>query len=158
VLEPSESAPERIQIWGAFAFAVGYDYAYEKPKRGFLYYTLNPDKKDTCLKEWADLKSVAGKKQVVGFAARHRDKGTVRKADAKAENPDTYPLGFGVTKVRDLDYEPVRELLKLDKTKDSKKDSPEPPKRKDSSEKKLFRAAIDSNSVMVNSSLVWRAE
>src|SRR4030095_1664470 len=46
VLEPSESAPERIQIWGAFAFAVGYDYAYEKPKRGFLYYTLNPDKKD----------------------------------------------------------------------------------------------------------------
>src|SRR2546426_894233 len=60
VFEPSESNPERIQIWGAFAFAAGYDYAYDKPKRGFLYYKLNPAKKDTCLKEWADLKSVAG--------------------------------------------------------------------------------------------------
>src|SRR5437667_7486122 len=65
VFEPSESNPERIQIWGAFAFAIGYDYAYDKPKRGFLYYKLNSAKKDTCLKEWADLKSAAGTNQVV---------------------------------------------------------------------------------------------
>jgi len=145
VLEPSESAPERIQIWGAFAFAVGYDFAYEKPKRGFLYYKLDPDKKATCLKEWADLKSVAGTNQVVGFAARHRDKGSVRKADAKPANPDTYPLGFGVTKVRDQNYEPVRELLKLAKPKASNKaaadpKSPAPAKRTASSERKTFRA------------------
>ena len=150
VLEPSEAAPERIQIWGAFAFAKrGYSDEYESPQRGFLYYKLRPEEKSTCLKEWADLKSVAGTNQVVGFAARHRDTGTLRKADVKPANPDPYPLGFGVTKLRDTDYAPVRALLKLAKAKDSNKDSsepksPAPPKRKDSSERKIFRAVARS--------------
>src|SRR5438034_4567777 len=146
VLEPNESNPERIQIWGAFAFAAGYDYAYEKPQRGFLYYKLNTSKKETCLKEWADLKSMAGTNQVVGFAARHRDKGALRKAEDKPVNPDPYPLGFGVTKIRDTDYEPVRELLKLSKSKDPKKaptdkKTPAAPKGKDRGDRSVFGGA-----------------
>ena len=146
VFEPNEPNPERIQVWGAFAFATGSGYAYDAPKRGFLYYKLNPAKKEVCLKEWADFKSVAGAKQVVGFGNRYEEKGTLRKADDKPANPDKYPLGFGVIQARDKNYEPVRELLKLGNANKSKKDSsdtkaPEPPKRKDSSERKAFRVA-----------------
>src|SRR5262245_46356609 len=65
VYEPNEASAEKIQLWGAFAFATGSGYDYDSPKRGVLYYKLNPAKKETCLKEWADFKTVAGTKQVV---------------------------------------------------------------------------------------------
>ena len=114
VLEPNDTAPERIQIHGAFAFAKGFGYTYDAAKRGYLYYQLNPAKKEVCLKEWADLKSLAGTRQVVGFASRYDEKkGAVRKEGDKPANPDTYPTGFGLTKARDKDYPPVKELLGL---------------------------------------------
>ena len=121
VLEPSDTAPERIQIHGAFAFAKGYGVTYDAAKRGYMYYKLNLDKKEVCLKEWADLKSLADKKQVVGFGSRYGEKGTVRKDDVKTANPDTYPTGFGLIKARDKDYPPVKELLDLGQAK--KKDA-----------------------------------
>src|SRR5947199_9906383 len=45
VFEPSESAPERIQIWGAFALTDGRSGdGYLRAQRGYLYFTL-PDGK-----------------------------------------------------------------------------------------------------------------
>ena len=113
VLEPNDTAPERIQIHGAFAFAKGYGVTYDTAKRGVLYYKLGAEKKEAALKEWADFKSLAGKKQVVGFGNRYGEKGTIRKAGDKPANPDTYPIGFGLNKSRDKDYPPVKELLDL---------------------------------------------
>ena len=121
VLEPNDTAPERIQIHGAFAFAKGYGVTYDTAKRGVLYYKLGAEKKEAALKEWADFKSLAGKKQVVGFGNRYGEKGTIRKAGDKPANPDTYPIGFGLTKSRDKDYPPVKELLALGEGK--KKDA-----------------------------------
>jgi hypothetical protein len=78
-----------------------------------LYYKLDPAEKEAALKEWADLKSLAGKKQVVGIGSRWKDKGTVRKSDDKPANPDVYPIGFGLTKIRkDQNYPPIKDLLK----------------------------------------------
>ena len=71
VFEPSEKAPERIQIWGAFAVVDGGPArpgATSKPLRGYLYFKL-PDGSDRAAArtEWMDLKSVAGTGQAIGF-------------------------------------------------------------------------------------------
>ena len=100
VLEPNDAKPERVQVWGTFALAkAGSRDDYDKPVKGYLYYSLAPGKEDTCRKEWADLKKVAGKDQCVAFGTRSAKQGTVRKADQKAKDPDPYILGRGVVKV-----------------------------------------------------------
>ena len=73
VLEPSASAPERIQVWGAFAYAdiaVG-PAAFSAAKRGYMYFRLpagaTPAAIETIKKEWTDLQSVAGTGQAIAF-------------------------------------------------------------------------------------------
>jgi hypothetical protein len=114
VFEPNETNPERIQVWGAFAIAEGSGYTYKNAERGYLYFKLNPDKTSLCRNEWADLKSVAGTGQIVAFASRYGDKGTLRRKDAKPEKPDVYPVAMGLTKAKDdKDYEPLKQLARL---------------------------------------------
>jgi len=128
VIEPNEANPERIQVWGAFAIAEGYGSTYKNAERGYLYYKVNSDKSTACLKEWNDLKSVAGTGQIVAFGSRHGEKGKLRKKEAKPENPDVYPVAMGLTKVKEeKDYEPLNQLSKLRGTKPR---NPEPPAAK----------------------------
>ena len=117
VFEPNAEAPERIQIWGAFAVATGGNRnTYDPAQRGYLYYTIKPGSEDVCKKEWADIKSVAGTSQIIAFGGRNHPR-RVRKAADKPTEPDVYPLDHGVSKVRDTlaDYGPVRELMSLPK-------------------------------------------
>jgi hypothetical protein len=71
VFEPSEAAPERIQVWGAFAYvngaAAGQGLTVSPAKRGYMYFRMDPSKADIIKKEWADLKAVAGTGQAIGF-------------------------------------------------------------------------------------------
>lgn len=71
VFEPTENAPERIQVWGAFAVVDGGPArpgATSKPLRGYLYFKLPEGNAQAAAKaEWADLKSVAGTGQAIGF-------------------------------------------------------------------------------------------
>ena len=78
VFEPSESAPERVQVWGAFAYVDGNQQTAivaSPARRGYLYFKLpsiaanNSSQKeiDAAKVEWADLKAVAGTGQAVGF-------------------------------------------------------------------------------------------
>jgi hypothetical protein len=100
VLEPSEAAPQRIQIWGAFALADGKSGStYGPAERGYLYYSCPDGQEATCRKEWNDLKSVAGKDTGVGFGQRYKEKGTIRKADAKPASPDVYPIERGIVRL-----------------------------------------------------------
>jgi len=125
VLEPTESNPERIQVWGAFAIAEGSGYSYKNAERGYLYYKLNPEKSGACRNEWSDLKTVAGTGQIVAFGSRWGDKGTLRKKDAKPDNPDVYPVAMGLTKVKEeKDYEPLKQLAKLRDAKPRSSDAP----------------------------------
>ena len=117
VLEPSDGSPERIQVWGGFALAEGRGYEYAAGQRGYMYFTVKPGEEEICRKEWNDLKSLAGTGQIVAFGMRHKPNGTIRKADAKPEKPDVYPTGFGLTKIKQKDYAPIKNLLELQKTK-----------------------------------------
>ena len=73
VFEPNEQAPQRLQVWGAFAFVDGgaaSPGAVSTARRGFMYFALPTDATaDTVKTEWKDLKSVAGTGQVVAFGA-----------------------------------------------------------------------------------------
>ena len=76
VFEPNEQAPERLQVWGAFAYVdggPGESLTVSQAKRGYLYFRM-PAAADAVqfdLKaignEWRDLKAVAGTGQAVGF-------------------------------------------------------------------------------------------
>jgi hypothetical protein len=121
VLEPSDEKPERVQLWGSFSLSEGRGNTYAAPVAGYLYYTLNPQKPDAARKEWTDLKALAGKVEVIGFASRWEEKGKVRKADEKPTLPDVYPVAFGLQKMRRPDYEPVKKLLAFHKEQQSKK-------------------------------------
>lgn len=111
VIEPSESAPETIQIWGVFSVAERKDGNYYRPAaRGYLYYRM-PSDRDAARREWLDLKSVAGSNQIVAFGSRWEGTPRVRE-DAAASDPDAYVLNTGVIKVSGrTDYAPIHELL-----------------------------------------------
>lgn len=117
VLEPNATAPERIQIWGAFAVATKDDRNnYDPAQRGYLYYSLKSGKEDVCRKEWADLKAAAGTGQIIGFGSRTQV-GRLRKAQDQPADPDVYSGGFGLVKMSDrgTEYPPIRELRSLPK-------------------------------------------
>src|SRR5262245_23594748 len=116
VLEPNTNAPERIQIWGAFALASKQDrYNYDHAERGYLYYSLTPGKEEVCRKEWADLKASAGTGDVIGFGSRTLPRPRVRERDVKPTDPDPYGVGWGLVKMSDRgnNYPPVAELKAL---------------------------------------------
>jgi hypothetical protein len=107
ILEPTDKAPERIQIWGVFALADtarGGDF-YTKPQHGYMYFSLPKGKESTALKEWTDFKAVAGTGQGIAFGGRYSAHGKVRQETEKPVSPDSYAPdssyanGIGVTKV-----------------------------------------------------------
>jgi hypothetical protein len=116
VMEPNEQAPQRIQVWGVFALAEPKDpNDYRPPARGYLYYTL-PSNAALALREWADLKSVAGTNQIVAFGTRWSNSPTrvrVRKADERPESPDAYAMDIGLRKINRTDYAPVRSVIEF---------------------------------------------
>lgn len=100
VLEPADGAPQRVQIWGAFAIAERDSTDnYGAAQRGYLYYSCPQGQEQVCRNEWADLKSVAGKSTGIGFGGRYKDSGRVRKTDEKVASPDTYPIQLGVVRM-----------------------------------------------------------
>ena len=115
VFEPGDARPERIQIWGGFALAkTGNRHEYGDADRGYLYFKLRAGDEEVCKKEWADLRAVAGTGQLVSFGSRYeKAPPTLRKTDAKPENPDVYPKSWGMNKVRPRDYAPLNQLVKL---------------------------------------------
>lgn len=117
VFEPNPEAPERVQIWGAFALAGKEGGSFYHPvQRGYLYFSLKAGKEDVCRKEWKDLNSIAGTDQIVGFGRRYETT-RLRKSTEKPADPDVYPVGFGLARINDRvnDYPPIRELRSLPK-------------------------------------------
>ena len=112
--EPSDDKPERIVISGAFSVAEGErGEKYKSPEKGYIYFSLPEKKQDVALKEWSDLKSVAGKNEVVGFSTRWGEPAKVRKEGEAPKNPDVFRTGIGVVRMekRGSDYPPVKALL-----------------------------------------------
>jgi hypothetical protein len=130
VFEPDEAHAERVQVWGAFAYVdtATDTQATSKAERGYLYFQLPPnavdDTRALVRREWADLKSVAGTGQAVGFgrwgyigafqglspatrtssppyilSERVQADLRVRPASEKPANPATYLTDSGVVKI-----------------------------------------------------------
>ena len=105
VFEPNAETPERIRISGVFLTARERSSEYSAPQRGYLYFTLpaadvnRPRDVELALREWADLKSVAGTRQVVGFGSSWASEVRVRKQNEGAKSPEPFVMGNGLTKV-----------------------------------------------------------
>jgi hypothetical protein len=101
VLEPNDTSPERIQIWGTFSLWEQYGDVYGKPTKGYLYYKFATNSNGGKVEraEWSDLKAVAGTQQGIAFGQRHSPAGRIRPTAEKPSSPDPYPLGVGLTKV-----------------------------------------------------------
>lgn len=99
VFEPNADKPERIRISGVFITSEDRSDAYSAPQRGYLYFALPRGAGELALREWADLKSVAGTRQVVGLGSSWHNKVRVRKPDDEAKSPDDYPMGNGLVKI-----------------------------------------------------------
>ena len=130
VLEPNDTSPERIQLWGSFCLADEKDRdSYLAPQKGFLYYKLPSEKSEAALKEWNDLKATAGSGSVIGFGSRHSAKAKVRSANEKPETADVYPVAFGLVKSsqRSSSYAPIK-ALQAEAGKKSSEPKESPPK------------------------------
>lgn len=109
---------ETVKVRGLFSLAEGRRN-YKLPVYGYMFFRLKKGEELTCRKEWADLKRVAGKTQIIAFSSRYR-RGTrkpntfggVRRLDEPPTKPDEYPLNYGVRKpsYRGSDYQPLRRL------------------------------------------------
>jgi hypothetical protein len=75
--EPNAQSPERIRIYGAFAYANGdlrTPSSLSPARRGYLYFRLPPvqgpvtrNEVEAMKREWNDIRSVAGTGQAIGF-------------------------------------------------------------------------------------------
>jgi hypothetical protein len=100
VLEPNDTAPTRVQIWGGFALSDQKSGSnYGEAQRGYMYYTCPAGQEAICRREWADLKTMAGKDSGVGFGGRYRQNGRVRKSEDAPVDPDVYPIERGVIRL-----------------------------------------------------------
>ena len=116
-LAPNDTEATSVQIQGVFSFAVRRDSSGQQPwpagsfgtantgdvyaavQKGVLYYTCAKGKEAACRNEWADLKTIAGTNQVIGFGSRWAMTGTVRPVLEKTATPDVYPLNVGLVKM-----------------------------------------------------------
>lgn len=116
VFEPNETAPDRVQIWGAFVIA---DRQQGRPvfpaKRGYLYFQLPGEgvwregmsRSEVARREWGDLTAVAGTEHAVGFASSwvgsdisaSVDPYRVRPLSEPPAAPNAYVLNAGVVQL-----------------------------------------------------------
>jgi hypothetical protein len=100
VLLPDASNPATIQVWGVFSLSenVGGD-RYKPAQRGYLYFAMDQSRAQQVRAEWADLQSLAGKAQPVGFGAKYsRTPPRLRCPMETPANPDPYTTNIGVVK------------------------------------------------------------
>jgi hypothetical protein len=121
VMTPNDTAPTSVQIFGAFAPSVEPprptykpEQAYGEVQKGYMHFTCPAGKAALCAAEWNDLKSVAGKSEVVGFSTRWaRAKARVRPAGEAVASPDVYETNIGVVKLGKYgDYPSIVTALK----------------------------------------------
>jgi hypothetical protein len=100
--EPNAGKPERILISGVFIAAgetPDNSTTYSAPQRGYLYFALPKSDEELARREWVDLKTVAGTRQVIGLGSSWGTKVRVRKLSEDAKSPGDYPFGNGIVKI-----------------------------------------------------------
>jgi hypothetical protein len=108
--EPSADKPERIRISGVFSTAKEQSDVYLGPQRGYLYFRLPRENEELARREWADLKSVAGTRQVVGLGSTWHATVHVTTPNESPTSPAEYPMGNGLVRINS-DHPRARALL-----------------------------------------------
>jgi hypothetical protein len=98
VVEPSDAAPQRIQVWGVFALADPKG-GYAPVAKGYMYYACPAGSEHACRAEWEDLRWIAGTGKAIGYAQRGKPLGRLRAERDPVASPNPYPLDGGVVKV-----------------------------------------------------------
>jgi len=102
--EPPGGDPDRVQVWGVFAFADAASAdGYGPALRGYLYYTCPAIQRVACRNDWADLRWYNGIGKGVGFGLRAAPVGRLRKDSEPPAAPDPYPVKGGLVKVESKD-------------------------------------------------------
>jgi len=114
VVLPDTANPATIQVWGVFSLSENVAGDNYKPaQRGYLYFAMDQTRARQVRAEWADLQSLAGKKQAVGFGAKYsRTPPRLRCPTEKPANPDLYTTNIGV--VKKLSDPPNRSAAAID--------------------------------------------
>jgi hypothetical protein len=114
VLLPDASNPTTIQLWGVFSLSENVAGDHYKPaQRGYLYLAMDQNRTQQVRAEWADLQSLAGKGQSVGFGAKYsRTPPRLRCPMETPANPDPYTTNIGV--VKNLSDRANTSLLEID--------------------------------------------
>ena len=107
--EPSADNPQRIRIEGVFITAEDQAGKYSAPQAGTFYFKLPPSNPDLARREWADLKSLAGTRQVVGIGSSWNAIVRLQKPE-DTQSPEDYPMGNGLIRVN-ADQARAKELL-----------------------------------------------
>jgi hypothetical protein len=102
VVEPGDAAPQRIQVWGAFALADPTG-GYAPVAKGYMYYSCPAGREQACRAEWEDLKWIAGTGKAIGYAQRGKSFGRLRADGNPVRSADPYPLDGGLVKVESKD-------------------------------------------------------
>jgi hypothetical protein len=111
IFEPNDNNPERIRISGAFAletsrFSVvslqNEKGPLQQAQRGYLYFQLaeRAAASAAVLKEWRDLKAIAGTGQAIAFGNFDATRGIrLRQDSEKPAAPDSYIPNVGLVKL-----------------------------------------------------------
>jgi hypothetical protein len=109
VFEPSDNSPARIRISGVFAFettrfsiaSLEDEKRLQQPQRGYLYLQLAGNSADAAvLKEWRDLKAIAGTGQAIAFGNFDATRGIRLRPDSERPGaPDSYIPNIGLVKL-----------------------------------------------------------
>jgi hypothetical protein len=116
VLEPNDTAPDRIQVWGVFMLEMApQSSSYSSPQRGYLYYRIPPNADAKATRAiFSDFKKVAGTGTTIGFGSgastNSSGAGRVRKVTETPSMPDAFPLGNPVISMND--FAPIVNQLK----------------------------------------------
>ena len=119
-MEPNGDQPERLQVSGVFILgntspcgspSNPCTSSYGEPQRGTIYYSLPTSNVEQTRREWNDLKSVAGKQQVVGFGSGwHPNDVKVLKAGERPSSWAPWTINTGVI-LLPADSPPAKQLL-----------------------------------------------
>lgn len=114
VMEPNDTEPLTVQLFGVFSFAVKRNPDFSQPfpegsfgraqtgdvyaaiQKGYVYYSCPKGKEAACQAEWSDLKKGAGKGQIAAFGTRWNMTGRVRGLKEAPTAPDVYSMNIGV--------------------------------------------------------------
>jgi len=117
VLEPATGPAMAVQIHGVFSLAIRRNPDFTQPfppgsfgtpgtgdvygpvQKGYVYAMCPRGKEVNCRNEWADLQTVAGKPDIIGFGSRWEMSVRVRPASEKPETPDVYSVNVGIVKM-----------------------------------------------------------